>query len=141
MAEMTVPHPIARDFLATLERARARLFERLEGPTGAEYHGEPAGDFISFRPGDDGVFRVASYFRNRDRRRRNPLRRSPGASGTSVPSAGAAMGSTFFRTSLSSATAMSGRAPRKRASKRSPSTGSISIPVSQTSAPSASWRR
>ncbi|MEW2498662.1 DinB family protein [Streptomyces nodosus] len=62
MADMIVPDPVARDFLAIFERERARLFERLEGLTDAEYLWEPASDCISIRPGDDGVFRVARLF-------------------------------------------------------------------------------
>ncbi|MGW0808124.1 DinB family protein [Nonomuraea sp. NPDC002799] len=39
-----------------------RLFERLEDLTDAEYHWEPVSDCIGIRPGDDGVFRVATLF-------------------------------------------------------------------------------
>ncbi|MGH3750624.1 MAG: DinB family protein [Micromonosporaceae bacterium] len=58
MADMTVPDPVTRDVLAIFERARSRLFERLEGLTDAEYLWEPVSDCISIRPGHDGVFRV-----------------------------------------------------------------------------------
>ncbi|EST26287.1 hypothetical protein N566_24075 [Streptomycetaceae bacterium MP113-05] len=62
MADMSVPDPVTRDILAIFERARSRLFERLEDLTDAEYHWEPVSDCISIRPGDDGVFRVATLF-------------------------------------------------------------------------------
>ncbi|CAG7641745.1 DinB family protein [Actinacidiphila bryophytorum] len=41
---------------------RFRLFERLEDLTDAEYHWAPVSDRISVRPGDDGVFCVATPF-------------------------------------------------------------------------------
>lgn len=62
MADMIVPDPVTRDILAAFENVRFRLFERLEGLTDAEYHWEPVSDCISIRPGDDGVFRVATLF-------------------------------------------------------------------------------
>ena len=62
MADMTVPDPVTRDMLAIFEDVRSRLFERLEGLTDAEYLWEPVGDSLSIRPGDDGVFRVATLF-------------------------------------------------------------------------------
>lgn len=62
MADMIVPDPVTRDILAIFERARSRLFERLEDLTDAEYHWEPVSDCISIRPGDDGAFRVATLF-------------------------------------------------------------------------------
>jgi hypothetical protein len=62
MADMIVPDPVTRDILAIFERARSRLFERLEDLTDAEYHWEPVSDCIGIHPGDDGVFRVATLF-------------------------------------------------------------------------------
>jgi hypothetical protein len=62
MADMIVPDPVTRDILAIFENVRFRLFERLEGLTDAEYRWEPVSDCISIRPGDDGVFRVATLF-------------------------------------------------------------------------------
>ncbi|MFD1938378.1 MULTISPECIES: DinB family protein [Nonomuraea] len=62
MADMIVTDPVTRDVLATFEGVRSRLFGRLEGLTDAEYHWEPVSDCISIRPGDDGVFRVATLF-------------------------------------------------------------------------------
>ncbi|MFL1432856.1 MULTISPECIES: DinB family protein [unclassified Nocardiopsis] len=59
MADTIMADPATRDVLAIFERARSRLFGRLEGLTDAEYHWEPADDCIGVRPGDDGVFRVA----------------------------------------------------------------------------------
>ena len=55
---MTVPDPVTRDVLASLEEVRCRLFARLEGLTDAEYLWEPVGNSLSIRPGDGGVFRV-----------------------------------------------------------------------------------
>ena len=91
MADMTVPDPVTQDLLATFGRVRSRLFERLEGLTDDEYLWEPARDSLSIRPGDDGFFRVDALFPQSVRMRRTPSRRSPGASGTSAPSACAAM--------------------------------------------------
>ncbi|GGQ23050.1 DinB family protein [Streptosporangium pseudovulgare] len=62
MADMIVPDPATRDILAIFENVRYRLFERLKDLTDAEYHWEPVSDCISIRPGDDGVFRVATLF-------------------------------------------------------------------------------
>ncbi|GAA3465491.1 DinB family protein [Nonomuraea roseola] len=60
MTDMIVPDPATRDILAIFENVRYRLFERLKDLTDAEYHWEPVSDCISIRPGDDGVFRVAT---------------------------------------------------------------------------------
>ncbi|MFD6447455.1 DinB family protein [Promicromonospora sp. NPDC060204] len=62
MADTTAPDPATRDILAIFERARTRLFGRLEGLTDAEYHWEPVDDCLSIRRGDDGVYRVADLF-------------------------------------------------------------------------------
>ncbi|AXQ53925.1 MULTISPECIES: DinB family protein [Streptomyces] len=62
MTEQTAHNPATRDLLAIFERARTRLFGRLDGLTDAEYHWEPVGDCVGVRPGDDGVFRVATLF-------------------------------------------------------------------------------
>ncbi|MEV4903180.1 DinB family protein [Streptomyces albidoflavus] len=62
MADVTGHNPATRDLLAIFERARSRLFGRLDGLTDAEYHWEPVGDCVGVRPGDDGVFRVATLF-------------------------------------------------------------------------------
>jgi hypothetical protein len=62
MADMTMPDPVTREVLASLENVRYRLFERLEGLTDAEYLWEPVRDSLSIRPGDDGVFRVDELF-------------------------------------------------------------------------------
>ncbi|UYM25556.1 DinB family protein [Streptomyces albus] len=62
MADVTGLSPATRDLLAVFERARTRLFGRLDGLTDAEYHWEPVGDCVGVRPGDDGVFRVATLF-------------------------------------------------------------------------------
>ncbi|WP_405091639.1 DinB family protein [Micromonospora sp. NBC_01392] len=62
MADIIVPDTVARDFLATFERARTRLFDRLEGLTDDEYLWEPASDCVSIRLGNDGTFRVTSLF-------------------------------------------------------------------------------
>jgi hypothetical protein len=60
MFGMSAPDPVSRDILAIFERARSRLFVRLEELTDAEYLWEPVSDCISIRPGEDGVFRVAT---------------------------------------------------------------------------------
>ena len=60
MSAMPARDPVSRDILAIFERARSRLFVRLEGLTDAEYLWEPVSDCISIRPGEDGVFRVAT---------------------------------------------------------------------------------
>jgi hypothetical protein len=57
---MSVPDPVTRDVLVTLDDVRSRLFGRLEGLSDAEYHWEPVEDCLSIRAGDDGVFRVAT---------------------------------------------------------------------------------
>ncbi|MDT7845422.1 DinB family protein [Streptomyces justiciae] len=60
MADTTVTDPVTRDLLAIFENVRFRLFERMKGLSDAEYLWEPVSDCVSIRPGDDGVFRVAT---------------------------------------------------------------------------------
>ncbi|MFI5801846.1 DinB family protein [Streptomyces sp. NPDC051561] len=62
MADTTTPDPVTRDVLAAFENARFRLFARMKGMTDAEYRWEPVSDCVSIRPGEGGVFRVATEF-------------------------------------------------------------------------------
>ncbi|MFI5888283.1 DinB family protein [Streptomyces sp. NPDC051554] len=140
MADTIVPAPVTRDVLAIFENVRFRLFERLEGLTDAEYHWEPVSDCISIRPGDDDVFRVATLFPESSPDSPDPF--------TTIAWRIWHIDSLCLRGSVihffEDVPALgdrheSGRAPRKRASRRWPRTGSTSFPVSQPSVTSASW--